>query len=71
MPSCLGNRMALIMVMRGLYVLLGCEHLGGSLDYISERDCTVQTDSDTSKGVGEGLSHNALVKIAGHAESQQ
>lgn len=70
MPSCLGNRMALIMVMRGLYVL-GCEHLGGSLDYTSERDSTVQTDIDTSKGVGEELSHNALVKISGHAVSQQ
>lgn len=67
MPSCLGNRIALIMVIMGLYVLLGCKHLGGSPDYISERDYAVQTDTDTSKGVGERLSHYALVQIAGHA----
>lgn len=36
-----------------------------------ETDYTVQTDTDTSKGLGEELFHNALVKIAGHAVSQQ
>lgn len=50
MPRCFGNRMALIVALRGLYVPLGWEHLGGSLDYISEKDCTAQTDTDTSKG---------------------
>lgn len=57
--------MALIVVMRGLYVPLGWEHLGESLDYISEKDYTAQNDTDTSKGAFP------TVKIVGHVLSQK
>lgn len=56
--------MTLIVVTRWLYVPLGLEHLGGSLDYISEKDYAAQTDTDTSKGAFP------TVKIAGHVLSQ-
>lgn len=64
MPSCFGNRMALVVGMRWLYVPLGLEHPGGNLDYISEKDSAAQTDTDTSKGAFP------TVKIAGHVLSQ-